>query len=155
MSRKVRKKRTLPSRRKKKNKKSIAFQARPEAIIRTKAVRNFSQFWNQRKRWTSKSINYQDSEILGTAMLVFLVNLMLVASLIWGILSPSFILVPLILWGSKTLFELPLIVSGCRFYAIPEKLIWYFLAQVIYPFYVLSVAIAGVFGNFNWKNRSL
>jgi len=34
-----------------------------------------------------------------------------------------------------------------------EKACMVFAAQLIYPFYVVIVAIAGVFGSFNWKNR--
>ncbi|MCK5821648.1 MAG: glycosyltransferase [Bacteroidales bacterium] len=138
---------------KRKNKKSISYQASQSAIARTTAVNTFTQLWNQRKRWTSKSTNYHDAEIFGVAILVLLLNLTMVSSLITGIFNHDWILLTAVLWGTKTLIELPLMISGCRFYSISNKLVWFFLTQLIYPFYVVFIVAAGVFGSFSWKNR--
>ena len=139
---------------KRENKNSIFYNASQNAIVRTRAVSSFSTLWNQRKRWTSKSTKYQDPEITGTAILVFLLNLMIVCSLFLSLFYSDLLLIPLLLLGIKTLTELPLIIAGCQFYSILKKLKWFFVAQLTYPFYVVSVAIAGVFGGFNWKNRT-
>jgi len=138
---------------KRKNKRSVTYIADQDAIVRTTATNTFAQLWNQRKRWASKAPNYNDPEIFGVAILVLLMNLSIVSSLLISIFYPIWILLPLFLWGIKTITELPLIISGCRFYSISEKLAWFFVAQLIYPFYVVFVAIAGVFGSFNWKDR--
>lgn len=137
---------------KRKNKKSIVYLATHKAIVRTAAANTFARLWNQRKRWTSKATNYKDPEIFGVALLVLLMNLMIVSSLMYSIFFGALILLPLFLWTIKTLSELPLIVSGCRFYSISNNLIWFFAAQLIYPFYVVLIVITGVFGSFNWKN---
>jgi len=138
---------------KKKNKKSISFQSSPLAIVRTKSVKTFTQLWNQRKRWTSKSTNYKDSEIFGVAVLVLLINLALISSLLLGFQNHEWILLPVFLWVIKTVIELPLIIAGCRFYSISNKLIWFFVTQLIYPFYIVIIAITGVFGSYKWKKR--
>ncbi|MEA1877435.1 MAG: glycosyltransferase [Bacteroidota bacterium] len=138
---------------KRENKKSIVYLAAREAIVRTAAASTFTHLWHQRKRWTSKATNYSDPEIFGVALLVLLMNLTIVSSLMYSIFFGTLILLPLFLWAIKTLTELPLIVSGSRFYSNTKNLIWYFVAQLIYPFYVVFVVIAGLFGSFNWKNR--
>lgn len=132
---------------------AISYKAEREAIVSTSAVESFSQFWNQRKRWTAKSTKYQDSEILGTALLVLSFNMAIVLSLFIGLFNTSWLLISLSLLVFKTVAELPLIISGLQFYDLQKKLKWFLLTQIIYPFYVVFISLDGIFGNFTWKNR--
>lgn len=135
------------------NRKSISYQAKKEAIVTTSAVESLAQFWNQRKRWTSKSTQYNDPEIIVSAIIVLLFNFLFIVTLISGIINPVWLILAGSIWIFKSLVEFPLINSGCKFYKIGNKLKWFLLTQIFYPFYVVFVSLDGVFGNFSWKNR--
>lgn len=131
----------------------VAFLKNSKAIIQTPAVNSFQQFWNQRKRWTSKSTHYQNFEIMGTAMLVFFTNAILLITLIFALINLHWILLPISLLVLKTISEWPLMESGLKFYGLRNKRKWFFLFELVYPVYVLAISLAGVFGSFSWKSR--
>ncbi|MCD6347304.1 MAG: glycosyltransferase [Bacteroidales bacterium] len=131
----------------------ITYCKQTEAIVQTPAIIKISQLWNQRKRWSSKALNYQDPAITIIASLVFSLNLLILIALGFVIFGSLPFYYPAGLWLLKALAEFPLLYSGCRFYQIPGSIYWFFPAQLIYPFYVVFVAIGGILGSFSWKER--
>jgi poly-beta-1,6-N-acetyl-D-glucosamine synthase len=131
----------------------ICFLKNPESIVITKGPRNLKEFMSQRIRWASKSTAYKDSLAVFTAMIVFLFTLSIPVLLICGFIDSWFAAISAILFAGKLVVDLPLMFSAARFIGKP-KLIWYYLPmQLIYPFYIISVAVLSLFIKFEWKGR--
>jgi len=111
------------------------------------------QISNQRKRWSSKAVNYSDWQIIATSIVVFLANISILTLFVLSIFDNLYLKLALITLVTKTLVDLPIMIVGIRFYEIRQGLKWFLLTQLFYPVYVTTVAFAGVFGSFTWKSR--
>ncbi len=138
---------------KKVNRKKIHFIKSREAIISTSAKNNLLDFFNQRIRWTSKSKSYVDFDIIFTALVVAITNLILAASLVYSIWNISIIKIFLSLFIIKSIIDLTILIPVTHFFR-QKMLLWLFLPlQFIYPFYIILTSILGVTVKFRWKNR--
>ena len=133
---------------------SVSFNANREAVVMTDTSFRIQDFWNQRKRWSSKSLHYTDPAILFSAGLVFATNLLLMMVFLAGFLHPGHFVWFAILLILKSFFEWPLMSQGFRFYQIKQAHRWYLFTQIIYPFYVTSTAIFSLASSYQWKGRS-
>lgn len=123
------------------------------AIATTTPMSTWGQFINQRRRWASKTLYYDDKKVMGVAALVYGVNLwcavLLVASLsdrTYGWLLAAYLV-------GKLVLELPFVYSVTRFYN-EQKLLWYFpLFQPLHILYTISVGILSQWGAYEWKGR--
>ena len=90
---------------------SILFAKNQDAVVLTDAVNNISNFFNQRIRWSAKSIHYKDVDSILVALIVFLTNLSMI---ILGVSScfKSEIFNQLIFFFSKN-FLLTLFFNSC------------------------------------------
>lgn len=138
---------------KKEDKKSILFLKSKKAIVFTKPAKSIKDFLNQRVRWTSKSKAYRDFDIIFTALIVTLANLILATSFIYSFWDNYFFKIFALLFVTKSIFDLMLLIPVSSFFK-QQKLLWLFLPlQLIYPFYIVMTVIFGLIGNFSWKNR--
>lgn len=138
---------------KKKYQDSIEYLKCYDAVIYTKPVISISEFFTQRKRWTSKSRGYKDKDIIISAIVVFLINLGLLAS--FGAIFFSHYYLFLFLFIIKSIPDYILLQKICVLYQCPKLLRVFLPLQVIYPLYITITAIAGNISKFNWKGRRL
>ncbi|MGM0551377.1 MAG: glycosyltransferase [Bacteroidota bacterium] len=138
---------------KRKRSRSIAFVRNTHALVTTAPQQSISSFFTQRKRWTSKSSHYHDTDILLVAISVALMNLALAGTLIGSLVHGSLIYVALFLYLSKTLIDLPLLAAAAPFYSAQKYLPALPLFQLLYPFYITFTVATGFFGKIRWKNR--
>jgi hypothetical protein len=124
-----------------------------EAIVTTAPMKTWSAFFNQRRRWASKTLHYDDKKILGVAALVYSVNLWIVVLAIAAMLNSSN---AWLLWSGlliKTVLELPFVMSVAHFYG-EQKLLWRFpLFQPLHILYTVSVGFISQLGSYEWKGR--
>jgi cellulose synthase/poly-beta-1,6-N-acetylglucosamine synthase-like glycosyltransferase len=132
---------------------NIQFNDDLRAMVETAPEKTLKNFWNQRKRWVSKSRYYRDFDILATAFIVFGANLLLIVFLILMIFNPMFInyfitffLFKLIVDG---IFLFPVIFHYKRYQLLKA----YLPSQLLYPFYVAASALGGKLSGFKWKSR--
>ena len=131
---------------------SIQFMKSPQAIASTAAPESLAAFFNQRVRWASKTSSYTSRFSKMVAVLVFLFNLLIIGSLVYSIIIHA--TYPfLILIGFKTLIDLPILLSGNQFFKQQENMLYYPLLQLIYPWYIVIVAVWSLVGGFSWKGR--
>lgn len=135
----------------KKRKEKIRFLKSTHAMVQTASCKTFSDFYNQRKRWTSKSKSYTDSEIILVALLVFSVCAAFIVCLFAGFFNPLFWKAALFIICLKTLADISLLMPSAKFFSIEKLLMYIPFLEIIYPFYVVIVAIGGLFGKFKWK----
>jgi len=133
---------------------AFAFAATNNAVVETAPPGSLGEFFNQRIRWTRKSRHYKDRQVITTAVIVFLLNLSLVAIFLYAVLfSPAFLLLYVVLSATKTLIDFPLMMAYLTRFKRKKLLWWMFPLQLPYPFYIVFTAIAGQFLPYEWKGR--
>jgi cellulose synthase/poly-beta-1,6-N-acetylglucosamine synthase-like glycosyltransferase len=143
----------------------VYFLKSKDVIIRTKPMDSLISFLNQRIRWASKATHYTDKRITAVLLIVYLLNLSLLAiPLICLFYNPiyrfggfdfSILGSWLLLIILKTTAELYFLVPVAGFFGEKKLLAWFPLAQ---PFHILYTVIAGwlgKFGKYQWKGRSV
>ena len=132
--------------------KHIHFLKSEEAIASTLAPENLSQFFNQRVRWASKTSAYTSRFSQIVALLIFLFNLIVLGSLVLSIIQqcalPFFIL-----YGIKLIIDLPILLNVSFFFRQQKDMLYYPLLQLLYPWYIVIVAVWSLFGGYSWKGR--
>jgi len=121
------------------------------ALVTVVAPGSISEFVNQHKRWISKSRHYTDRDIIYTALIVFITNLMIVISFI--LLITTGLLVFLLLWLLKSVMDLLLLRSFYNYLGKKQGILKFMLFTLVYPFYVVIISFSGLFTSFTWKGR--
>ena len=130
----------------------VGFLLAKESIIATKPVVTWSELFQQRVRWASKSTGY--SSIYGKllALLVFGGNLAWIVSfLLWliGFIDQNIFMLFVAL---KFLIDFILIYKTASFFE--SKLQYVLASSLLYPFFSVSVAVYSLFGKYSWKGRN-
>jgi cellulose synthase/poly-beta-1,6-N-acetylglucosamine synthase-like glycosyltransferase len=124
------------------------------AIVTTSPMPDWKAFINQRRRWASKTLYYDDKKVIGVAALVYIVNLWFVVLLIASLINNSYAWLLLGYIIGKLLLELPFVYSVSRFYN-ETKLLWYFpIFQPLHICYTVSVGLLSQLGSYEWKGRT-
>ncbi len=133
--------------------KAISCLNTPQSTVFTRSEKKFSSFFNQRIRWASKSKHYKDADSFWVGLGIMLTNLSIPVLLILSCFYPYFFKPTLMLWLSKSIVDLLLLVFIVKKYQKGYLLSYFLPLAVIYPFYVSFVGIISQFINFKWKNR--
>jgi cellulose synthase/poly-beta-1,6-N-acetylglucosamine synthase-like glycosyltransferase len=137
---------------KKEKQRRIMLLKSKNAIVTTTGMASLSDFINQRKRWISKSRHYHDRNALFTALLVLAVNAVLLTSVGITLMQENFWLLPLI-FTVKTMADFYLLRSFLVFYNKQISYLPFIAFEMIYPFYSVFTALAGLFTAYRWKGR--
>jgi len=133
----------------------ISYLKARQAIVDTSGADSIRMFFNQRIRWASKAVHYDDKRIFWVLLTVYLVN---VSFLIAGIASfwkTNYFLFFLLMLIAKVLIEFPFVNRITMFFG-QQQLMRYF--PFMQPFHILYTIIAGwlgKFGSYEWKGRKI
>ncbi|TXI66705.1 MAG: glycosyltransferase [Flavobacterium sp.] len=133
--------------------KKVGFLLAKESIVATKPVDTWSELFQQRVRWASKSTGYSSVYGKMLAIVVFSGNLAWILSfLLWlvGFLLDQNIFMLFV--ALKFLIDFILIYKTAIFFE--SKLQYVLASSLLYPFFSVSVAVYSLFGNYNWKGRN-
>lgn len=139
---------------KKKHPGTIRFNKNPHALVETLPEKTLMDFWNQRKRWVSKSKYYRDFDILFVSVLVFVTNLLLSTGAVMMFFNSLFVNYFTVFFLLKLLIDSCLLFPFILYYRKYHLLLIYLPSQLVYPFYVTATALGGRLSGFEWKNRS-
>lgn len=131
----------------------VGFLLAKESIVATKPVDTWSELFQQRVRWASKSTGYSSVYGKMLAIVVFSGNLAWILSfLLWlvGFLLDQNIFMLFV--ALKFLIDFILIYKTANFFE--SKLQYVLASSLLYPFFSVSVAVYSLFGNYNWKGRN-
>lgn len=148
---------------------AVLFLKSKEVIVNTQPVHTVKEFFNQRIRWASKADKYDDKRIFVVLLLVYVLNVLLLALPVIALFSNPVISLQLYLVtiaGSvfeiclglllvKTIVELIFLVPVAKFFD-QKRLLWWF--PLMQPFHILYTVIAGwlgKFGSYKWKERKV
>lgn len=131
----------------------VCYLKSKDAIVTSAPVPTWKAFFNQRRRWGSKNLVYDDFKIIVVLIFVYLLNLffllLLIAacfnSMLW-ILVAAYLLV-------KPVTELILMKPVAKFYNRQILLKYLFLLQAPHIFYTVWVGAVSQFGKYEWKGR--
>lgn len=124
-----------------------------QAVVSTEPMKTWKDFFNQRKRWASKTMHYDDYRITAVLGLVYLVNLWFMVLMVAAFLHPTnwkLVLVYLVL---KTLIEFPFVAAVASFYNERRILPYFPLFQPLHILYTVSVGFLSQLGKYEWKGR--
>lgn len=122
------------------------------AMVTTQPTKNWTDLFQQRLRWASKTGSYQSLFGKDLAVMVFAMNLSLIVALAcvgfglmhWRELS--------ILFGVKFIVDTILLYKTNRF--LTREWMWFLLlSSFVYPFFCVWVAVFAVGGGYYWKGR--
>ncbi len=131
---------------------TIAIVKSKHSFVKTRSPQNVKEFFNQRIRWASKSKYYSDRDTIMLSLLVFITNTLIALIFIFCIVAFSkswyFLFIPVL----KMIADELIMSSGLKFFG-NYNFVWLLpVFEVIYPFYIIVTAIAGVFDAFTWKS---
>jgi cellulose synthase/poly-beta-1,6-N-acetylglucosamine synthase-like glycosyltransferase len=124
----------------------IRYLKSPGAIVTIQPNETITQFFNQRRRWVSKSRSYTDSDTIFLALVTFLVTLAPVILMVTG-----HVLSGLSFWCAKTVTDAWLVGCFSSFFNTRLRMITVLLLAVIYPLYVCYVTVSGLYCKVHWK----
>uniref|UniRef100_UPI004048CA52 glycosyltransferase family 2 protein n=1 Tax=Flavobacterium sp. TaxID=239 RepID=UPI004048CA52 len=130
----------------------VGFLLAKESIVATKVLETWTELFQQRIRWASKSTGY--SSVYGKllALVVFGGNLAWIMSfLLWliGLLDQNIFMLFVAL---KFLIDFILLFKTANFFK--AKLQYVLASSLLYPFFSVSVAMYSLFGKYTWKGRN-
>lgn len=133
----------------------VVYLKHSDAIVSTAPVHSWKEFFQQRIRWASKALHYDDKRIFWVLLLVYLVNIGLGILIFLAFFhnTARFSIVLLLL--AKWLIEYPFMNSVANYYGQSRLMAWFPLMQPVHIFYTVIAGWLGQFGQFEWKGRNL
>lgn len=134
----------------------IRFCSEREAVVRTHPNRTIGSFLNQRRRWASKSIFYNDAALSTSLVLIFLFYTGLIAQT--ALLLAGYYFFAFTLSGSlviKILMELLIIRRGENLFLSKKKISVFLITELFQVPYIIIASVAGFAGGFTWKGRNI
>ena len=132
---------------------SVHYLKSREAIVSTEPVTSWKAFFNQRIRWASKAVYYDDKRIFYVLLLVYLLNAGLFALLVGAIINNGLVIFLLLFFVAKLLIEFPFVNSVATFFGQQRLMAYFVLLQPLHIVYTLVAGWLGKFGSFEWKGR--
>ena len=134
----------------------VKFCLNSDAVVKTRPLESLIQFYQQRKRWASKNIFYTDKKLIIKLVLIFFFYLGLAVQFFSGFLISKLFFIPFIFsFLIKSLLEFLILRKGRKILFHGLKLRYFFLAEVLQIPYIIISSLAGLFGNFTWKERKV
>jgi cellulose synthase/poly-beta-1,6-N-acetylglucosamine synthase-like glycosyltransferase len=124
-----------------------------EAIVSTPPMLSWKAFYNQRKRWASKTLVYEDYRILAVLAFIYLFNCLFFVLLIASAWHPVYALYAICFLLVKTLIEWPFVQSVAKFYGEQQLMKSFPLFQPLHVLYTVVVGFTSQLGSYEWKGR--
>lgn len=131
----------------------IAYLKSRDAIVNTPPQPDWSSFLQQRIRWASKSGKYKDPGITAVLLLVYMLNVVLLACMVNSFVDADYWEYTLVLMSVKTAAELIFIVPVAHFFNKKRQLIVFPFLQPLHILYIVMAGFLGFAGTYRWKER--
>ncbi len=135
-------------------KKKTAFLKSPAAIVSTSPQPYLRSLLSQRIRWAAKTSAYEDPFAKMVGVAVFLMNLVLVLTVVLFAFGFDVKQALLLSFLIKFNADFLLIYRGAHFFGRERSMKSYFWASLLYPFFSTFIGIFSLFSGYTWKGRS-
>jgi len=133
----------------------VGFLKNITALVQTEPQHKTEGFIQQRKRWVSKSVHYNNKLITVLMALVYLYHVSLLASFVAAFFYPVWLNIFIVIFMLKVITEGVFLYSVLKMFKRTSLLLWLIPAQPLHLLYVLYIGLAGQFGTFEWKGRNV
>ena len=134
----------------------VKFCIDDRSIVKTASNKTLGDFYQQRKRWASKGLFYNDKSLVLKLIFIYLFYIGLISQLLLFILVNKVFLLTLIISFSLKLFcEFYILLKGKKLIFNDLNLNYFFLAELLQILYIVFAGIVGAFGNYLWKERKI
>ena len=131
----------------------VVFLKDKRAIVSTPAKDTLAELINQRKRWSSKWKFHKSYYIKLMAIAVFFNYLVFAYMLMASFMNETSFAIFLSIFMLRA-FTLSIFIKPVVVFLGIRNAIWVSLViEIIYPFLVLFLGIASIFGHYSWKGR--
>ena len=134
---------------------SIGYAFSTDALVSTKTEPTWTLFLQQRIRWASKATRYKDPVLFRILLLVYVVNLWIIALLVMGIWSHRAFIFGLILMILKLIIEWRFVQRVLQFFSLSSLMRWFPIAQPLHILYTVVSGFFGQAGGYRWKGRNV
>ena len=133
----------------------VRFVLEKESAVETNPGRDIKSFAEQRSRWASKSLFYEDFALVAQLMIIFFFYLSLLVALpLMAPFGKAFALYFIIAFLLKSVAEYRILKEGEGILFPKVTPVFLIKAELVQIPYILYAAISGVFGGFKWKGRA-
>lgn len=133
--------------------KHIHFAKNTGAIVKTEPAQSLKKFINQRIRWVSKSKGYKNPVQIFTSLIVLAVAFVQLLLAVTLLFLPSVFFFFLAVWIVKIAVDTWVLIKITSFLKAGKLKWWILPFSLLYPFYVVIIAILGLFWRYEWKGR--
>ncbi len=132
----------------------LYFLKSKEAIVTTSPQKTWKNILNQRIRWASKTSKQKNASSILLGMLVFFVNLSVLAIPFLIAFNPEFYTYYLSLLLLKIAVDYTLVKQAAHFFEVKVSFLRFSYQPIVYAAIVLLVVLGSLSGNYSWKGRS-
>jgi cellulose synthase/poly-beta-1,6-N-acetylglucosamine synthase-like glycosyltransferase len=136
-----------------KEKAGVRYLKSTEAIVSTAPMPNWKQFFEQRKRWASKTTHYNDKRVFFVLLFVYLLNCWFFVLLIAAFLNIRAIFIGAGFLFIKTIIEWPFATLVTTFYNERRLMRFFPWFQPLHIAYTVLVGFISQLGAYEWKGR--
>lgn len=129
------------------------FAAAPDAVVSCCPAATVGAFISQRVRWASKGPHYNDGRFVAFLVILFCFFLCAATSPLLLFLSPWAAVLAGVIYMIKAGLDASVLFAAARLFRQPVRGIDLIIAELLHPFYLVGVSIAGAAGVFTWKDR--
>ena len=134
----------------------LRFLKEPSAIVYTEAKGTLRSFYQQRKRWASKSVKYADKRMVLLVSIIYFFNLLIFIQAGLLFFTTANLGMFVILIGVKMGLDAILIFQSLSFFKKRRLLFLLPLVEIFYVIYILIIGIiANIGGAYEWKGRTV
>ena len=126
-----------------------------KAIVSTRPMKTWKEFFNQRIRWASKARSYRDPKIVLIMLLVYLFNLSFLILFLTGFWLHVLWYYAIALLIAKTIVEFPFVYSIANFFSKRSLLKYFIFFQPLHIVYTVIAGWLGQLGKYEWKDRKV
>lgn len=132
---------------------SIAYNK--ATFVKTNAHQTWQELFEQRARWISKWKSHDSLSHALTSFLSFLVQLIFLSSLILLCLGKVGAAIVAAIWLLKIIIEYVILNKILKYFRLNVRFLFYPLASIFYPFYVVLCIFKMAKGGVSWKGRKI
>lgn len=133
----------------------IGFASSALAVVKTSASNQLLPFIHQRVRWARKSRYFDDWESKKFGIVVFGINVLLLLIMIYSIFNHEVFWIFCSCFLLKLFVDYFLLLSTHQWNPVKNSFLNSILLSLIYPLYLLSIALLSLLLSNKWKGRNL
>jgi cellulose synthase/poly-beta-1,6-N-acetylglucosamine synthase-like glycosyltransferase len=136
------------------SKDGVRFNTNSKSFVETFAQPDFNSLWNQRKRWASKTVYYPPmvTVVLSIVFFFYFSTGLSLLAFLWNDLE--LFKFGLIAFCIKTLMDFWVISKGASILNKSNLMPYFWPTALVQIPLIVGAVLFGVFGKFNWKNRT-